>query len=70
MNGLPVTESGEATDEYMRRAEKHRPLTVDGLRSEAQRLLREGFSDHGIASALRMNVAAVRRLIGECGDCQ
>jgi hypothetical protein len=55
--------------EYYARAIEHRPQTLQALRETAQRMLAEGYTDHGIASALQVAVEQVRRLIG-CSDCQ
>jgi len=57
-------------DNYQARADLHRPTTMEGFRDAAQQMLREGFSDHGIAHALRLRPEQVRRLLGpQCADC-
>ena len=56
--------------DYRQRAEQHAPVnTAEEMRAAAQNLLRDGFSDHGIAAALGLDVEAVRRLIGACPEC-
>jgi hypothetical protein len=41
----------------------HRPQTAEGIRCEVQRLARNGLSPMDIASALRMDLAAVREML-------
>lgn len=55
-------------DSYAAKATQYRPKTIQDLRDTAQRMLDEGFSDHGIAAALGVAVEQVRRLVG-CPDC-
>ncbi len=53
-------------DDYRQRANEHAPKTVDEIRAAAHRLSNEGYSERGIADALRLDISAVRRLLGEC----
>lgn len=55
--------------DYQDRAERFAPKTIDEIRDAARAMLHDGMSDHGIAAALKMDVNAVRRLIGECAGC-
>jgi len=57
-------------DDYRARAEQHAPRTVEELRAAAQQMLRDGRGDHTVAQALRLDVAAVRRLVGQCAGCE
>ena len=52
-------------DDYARRARQHAPQTLTETREAAQRLLGDGYSIISIGAALRLDVAAVRRLLGE-----
>ena len=52
-------------DDYARRVRQHAPKTLAETREAAQRLPRDGYSHHSIGAALRLDVAAVRRLLGE-----
>jgi transposase len=54
--------SGEA---YAARAKQHAPKTIEEARTAAQRLLAEGYSDHGAAAALGVSVEEIRRMLGE-----
>lgn len=70
MATVPTNPSSRNSDDYRARAELHRPQTMEGFRDAAQQMLREGFSDHGIAHALRLHPEQVRRLLGpQCVDC-
>ena len=40
-----------------------------GLHSAELEMLRAGLTDHDVAAVLRLDVAGVRRLIGECQGC-
>jgi ParB-like chromosome segregation protein Spo0J len=51
--------------DYLARAEQHAPKTIEEARAAAQRLLAEGYSDHGIAAALGLAVDQVRRMLGD-----
>ncbi len=55
---------------YRARAQLYAPRTIEEARAAAQRLLQEGYSDHGVAAALGIAVEQVRRLIARCGDCE
>jgi hypothetical protein len=66
---IPNDRAAEALN-YRTRADANMPQTVDDQRRTAKDLAREGYGDYTIADPLRMDVAAVRRLIGQCGDCQ
>jgi hypothetical protein len=50
---------------YRDRAEKHAPKTPQEVARAAQDLAASGYSDHTIASILKADVNAIRRLIGE-----
>ena len=52
-------------DNYAARAQLHRPRTREEARAAAQRLLAEGFSDHGVAAALGVAIEEVRRMLAE-----
>ncbi len=52
-----------------RRALEHAPRTIGELRAAAQAMLRDGLTDNDVARVLRLDVAAVRRLVGECLGC-
>lgn len=60
---------GGALD-YEKLANLHRPLDANQILAEARRLKAEGHSDYGIAHCLRLDVNAVRRMLGQCGDCE
>lgn len=62
--------NGVGADEYFKRSVQHRPQTLKDIREAAQRLLAQGYNDHGVAAALGIAVEQVRRLIGECGACE
>lgn len=50
--------------EYRRRAEEHAPKTPAEVAQTARNLLKRGFSDHTIASILKIDVNAVRLMLG------
>lgn len=50
--------------EYRRRAEEHAPKTPAEVVQTARNLLKQGFSDHTIASILKIDVNAVRVMLG------
>ena len=56
--------------DYRERAQANAPRTVDELRTAAWRMARDGLGDHSIAEALKLDVAAVRRLLGNCAGCE
>lgn len=56
--------------DYDRRAAEHAPQTAEGLRAAALEMLRSGLTDHDVAHVLRLDVNAVRRLIGACPGCE
>lgn len=51
--------------EQRRRAEAHRPRTPDEVAAAARDMAARGFGDHTVAHVLNLDVAAVRRLIGD-----
>lgn len=51
--GLALLAGHVSDDEYIRRAQKHKP-DVDGLKAEALRLLASGLSVQDVAQALRL----------------
>lgn len=54
------------TDVYYRdRAQAHAPKTAEEIERAATDLVASGFSDHTVAAVLRMDVNAVRQLLGE-----
>lgn len=55
--------------DYSRRATEHAPATAEGLRDAALEMLRSGLTDHDAAHVLRLDVNALRRLIGACPGC-
>jgi hypothetical protein len=46
------------------------PRSPAEVASAAKAMAREGHTDHTIAQILRLDVIAVRRLIGECSSCE
>lgn len=58
-----------STDGYAARAQEYAPRSIAELRAAARQMLRDGLGEHSIADALRLDVDAVRRLLGECQDC-
>lgn len=57
-------------DNYDARAQRHAPKTSEQIRAAAQSLARDGHTDHTIAQILRLDVQAVRQLIGApCSSC-
>ncbi len=54
---------------YERRRDLHRPRTAVELRTAAQQMIRDGLGEHSIAAVLRLDVTAVKRLLGSCGEC-
>jgi hypothetical protein len=50
--------------DYAARAQRHAPKTAEQILAAARRLAREGHTDHTIAQILRLDVQAVRQLIG------
>ena len=59
-----------AITDYTARAQQHRPKSIEDLRNTANAMLLEGYSDHGVAAALGVAVEQVRRLVGQCGECE
>jgi transposase len=58
-----------SVESYAIRAKQHAPKTIEEARAAAQRLLAEGYNDHGAAAALGVSVEQIRRMIGECSSC-
>jgi hypothetical protein len=50
--------------EYDERAQRHAPKTAEQIQAAARALARDGHTDHTIAQILRLDVQAVRQLIG------
>jgi hypothetical protein len=50
--------------DYQRRAEEHAPKTPAEVAQCARDLIKQGFSDHTIASILKIDVNAVRLMLG------
>lgn len=46
------------------RAEKHTPKTAEEIQAAARELAKQ-YSDHAVAAILKMDVDAVRQMIGE-----
>ncbi len=59
-----------SNDRYAARSQQNAPRTVDELREAARAMLRDGFGENTIAAALRLEVDAVRRLLGSCVECE
>ncbi len=60
----------KAPNDYRTRAERHAPQTAAELRRAAQQMLRDGMGEHSVADALKLDVAAVKRLVGQCAGCE
>jgi hypothetical protein len=50
--------------EYDERAQRNAPKTPAEVEQSARDLIRQGFSDHTIASILKIDVNAVRLMLG------
>jgi hypothetical protein len=50
--------------DYDARAQRHAPKTAEQIAAAARELARDGHSDHTIAQILRLDVQAVRQIIG------
>jgi hypothetical protein len=46
-------------------ADRHAPATAEEIAAAAHSLACQGFSDHTVAAILKLDVAAVRQLIGQ-----
>jgi hypothetical protein len=53
-----------ATRDYRARAEEHMPKTPAEIAATARDLVSQGYSDHTAAAILKIDVAAVRQMIG------
>jgi hypothetical protein len=67
--GLAQSVAMNELDSYADRSRRHAPKTLEEARLAAQRLVAEGYSDHGVAAALGLAVEQVRRLLG-CVSCE
>lgn len=54
-----------AIDEYTARAQQNAPKTPAEVAAAACELANRGFSDHTVAAILRIDVEAIRQMIGE-----
>jgi hypothetical protein len=54
--------------DYRALAELHKPRTAEGLQEAARDLACRGFSDHGIAHALALDVQAVRAMLAASAE--
>ena len=50
--------------EYAERAQRHAPKTAAEIAATARDLATQGFSDHTIAAILKMDVNAMRAMLG------
>jgi hypothetical protein len=51
--------------DYRVRAEAHMPKSIDEVQAAARQLAAQNFSDHTVAAILKIDVHAVRQMIGE-----
>lgn len=45
-------------------------MTAEAMRSAARQMLRDCLSERDVSDTLRLDVNGVRRLVGECDDCE
>jgi hypothetical protein len=50
--------------DYRQRAELHAPKTIAEIEHAARQLAASGFGDHTVAHILRLDVNALRRMLG------
>jgi hypothetical protein len=50
---------------YHERAQTHAPKTAAEIERAARDLAASGFSDHTVAAILKLDVSAIRQLLGE-----
>jgi hypothetical protein len=54
----------QSIDEYRRRAQAHMPKTREEVEAAASQLAGQDFSDHTIAAILKIDVNALRQMVG------
>lgn len=67
-NSISITKHRQT--DYLDRAQIHATKSALELRDAAQAMARDGHGDHTIAEALKLDVDGVRRLLGDCRDCE
>jgi hypothetical protein len=56
-------------ESYRLHARQHEPRTLAELRAAAQDMLRAGHTERVIAESLNLDLDGLRRLIGQCENC-
>jgi hypothetical protein len=64
VSAIDATAAAVANREFRARAEEHMPKTPAEIAATARDLISQGYSDHTATSILKIDVAAVRQMIG------
>jgi hypothetical protein len=64
MSAIDTAAAAMATRDFRASAEEHMPKTPAEIAATARDLISQGYSDHTAAAILKIDVAAIRQMIG------